>query len=85
MQPRIKGMDQVSGAQLAFGLVFGLNPVADGRRNICFWGGWGGYIAIIDQDNELSFSYVMNKMADGLLGDDRGNQPASALFSSLPR
>ena len=85
MQPRIEGMDLVLGAPMAFGLGFGLNPVADGRRNLCFWGGWGGSRAIIDQDNELSFSYVMNKMADGLLGDDRGDKLARALFSSLPR
>jgi len=31
----------------------------------------------------LSFSYVMNKMADGLLGDERGVKLAGALFGSL--
>jgi len=50
---------------------------------LCFWGGWGGSRAIIDQDNALSFAYVMNKMADGLLGDARGDQLARATFMSL--
>ena len=85
MRPRIQGQDLVLGFPVAFGLGFGLNPVAAGRRNLCFWGGWGGSSAIIDQDNRLSFSYVMNKMADRLLGDDRGAKLAAAVFKSLPK
>ena len=83
MQARIEGMDLVFGNPMAFGLGFGLPPGSEGKRNLCFWGGWGGSRAIIDQDNQLSFSYVMNKMADGLLGDERGVKLAGALFGSL--
>jgi len=53
--------------------------------NTGFWGGWGGSSAIIDQDNRLSFSFVMNKMADRLLGDTRGANLAAAVFKSLPK
>jgi CubicO group peptidase (beta-lactamase class C family) len=60
-----------------------LHPVKADRRNLCFWGGWGGSRAIIDQDNALSFAYVMNKMADGLLGDVRGDQLSQATYLSL--
>jgi len=84
MQPRIQGMDLVFGNPMAFGLGFGLIPAEKNTRNLCFWGGWGGSRAIIDQDNQLSFSYVMNKMADGLLGDDRGNLLTQAVFASVP-
>jgi CubicO group peptidase (beta-lactamase class C family) len=84
MQPRIQGMDLVFGTPMAFGLGFGLIPAEKNTRNLCFWGGWGGSRAIIDQDNQLSFSYVMNKMASGLLGDDRGDQLTQAVFASLP-
>ena len=83
MQARIEGPDLVLGGPMAFGLGFGLSPIKESRRNLCFWGGWGGSGAIIDQDNELSFSYVMNKMASGLLGDTRGDQLARATFSSV--
>lgn len=83
MQARIEGKDLVFGNPMAFGLGFGLPPSAESRRNLCFWGGWGGSRAIIDQDSQLSFSYVMNKMADGLLGDERGVRLAGALFGSL--
>ena len=83
MQTRIEGPDLVFGAPMAFGLGFGLHPLKANRRNLCFWGGWGGSRAIIDQDNQLSFSYVMNKMADGLLGDARGDQLGGATFKSV--
>jgi len=85
MMPRIQGVDLVFGTPMAFGLGFGLIPTEKNTRNLCFWGGWGGSRAIIDQDNQLSFSYVMNKMADGLLGDNRGDQLAQAVFACLPR
>ena len=37
-----------------------------------FWGGWGGSLALIDLENQTSIAYVMNKMADSLVGDTRG-------------
>ena len=83
MQARIEGPDLVLGGPMAFGLGFGLSPIKESRRNLCFWGGWGGSSAIIDQDNEMSFSYVMNKMASGLLGDTRGDQLARATLKSV--
>jgi hypothetical protein len=33
----------------------------------------------------LSLSFVMNKMADGLLGDTRGTNLSAAVFKSLPK
>ena len=74
MQSRISGTDLVMRAPMSFGLGFGLivNPTRE--RNLCFWGGWGGSTAIIDQDNQLSISYVMNRMSPTLTGDERGKQ-----------
>jgi CubicO group peptidase (beta-lactamase class C family) len=51
--------------------------------NTCFWGGWGGSLAIIDTDLHISFSYVMNKMGDGTFGDMRGFNLLVALYGSL--
>ena len=84
-EQRISGQDLVFGQPMAFGLGFGLIPTEKNQRNLCFWGGWGGSSAIIDQDNRLSFSFVMNKMADRLLGDTRGANLAAAVFKSLPK
>ncbi len=83
MQTRIAGHDEALGMPIAFGLGFGLNPDPEARRNLCFWGGWGGSTAIIDQDNQLSFSYVMNRMDSGLMGDSRGLTMSGALYQCL--
>jgi CubicO group peptidase (beta-lactamase class C family) len=86
MAERISGTDLVLGVPMAFGLGFGLNnpkaPVSP-NANTCFWGGWGGSIAIIDQDARCSIAYVMNKMHQGLMGDPRGGALVKAFYASL--
>lgn len=86
MAERISGTDLVLGVPMAFGLGFGLNnpkaPVSP-NANTCFWGGWGGSIAIIDQDARCSIAYVMNKMHQGLMGDARGGALVKAFYASL--
>ena len=71
---------------LTFGLGYGLNnpatPIAP-NPNTAFWGGYGGSSVIIDQDARLCFSYVMNKMESGLLGDPRGFGLAAAMYMSM--
>ena len=68
------GTDLVLGMPLRFGLGFGLRspliPLPNER--CCFWGGWGGSIAIVDMENRISFAYVMNDMREGTTGDLRG-------------
>lgn len=56
---------------MGFGLMTDLIPLSPNPRS-CFWGGWGGSLAVIDVDSAMSFAYVMNKMASGLVGDTRG-------------
>lgn len=54
-----------------FGIVSPSTPLSSNERAL-FWGGWGGAICLIDLELGLSFAYVMNKMAGGLVGDLRG-------------
>ena len=35
---------------------------------MCSWGGAGGSMVIIDVDRRMTFAYVMNKMAPGMVG-----------------
>ena len=80
------GTDLVLGVPLTFGLGYGLNGAAtpiSPNKNTCFWGGYGGSSVIVDQDARLCFSYVMNKMETGLLGDPRGFGLAAAMYMSV--
>jgi CubicO group peptidase (beta-lactamase class C family) len=54
---------------LGYGLSGGMVPI--GPR-ACFWGGFGGSLIVMDQEAQLTVSYMMNKMAPELLGDLRG-------------
>ena len=71
-----EGEDLVLKVPLRFGMGFGLPtelmPISP-NPNVCFWGGWGGSLAIIDADAHLSAAYVMNQMHGGLIGV--GGQP----------
>lgn len=79
------GKDLVLGEPLKLGMGFGLPsevlPLPNDR--CCYWGGWGGSLAIIDMENHLSFSYVMNKMADTTTGDPRGAGPLMATYAAM--
>lgn len=81
-----EGLDLVLGVPLVFGMGYGLNsdlvPLGP-NKNTCFWGGYGGSSVIIDQDANLCFSYVMNKMETGLLGDPRGFGLAVAMYMAM--
>ena len=81
------GVDLVLGLPLRFGIGFGLPKpetvtfVPEGR--VCFWGGWGGSILIMDLDRRLTISYVMNRMGAGIVGSDRTREYVGAVYSAL--
>ena len=79
------GIDLVLPAELKIGMGFGLPSPALPLPNprTCYWGGWGGSLAIIDMDAKLSYSYVMNKMGEGTTGDLRGAGPLLAIYTAL--
>jgi CubicO group peptidase (beta-lactamase class C family) len=68
------GPDQVLMFDVRFGIGFGLPNVTTPHlpdRRICFWGGWGGSSVVNDLDNRMTVTYMMNRMEEGLLGDER--------------
>ncbi|MEM7408786.1 MAG: serine hydrolase domain-containing protein [Myxococcota bacterium] len=81
-----EGTDRVLGVPIRFGMGFGLFggafALTSGER-ACFWGGWGGSLAVIDQDAELSVAYVMNRMEAELLGDPRGGSLVLAAYKAI--
>ncbi|MDY7104124.1 MAG: serine hydrolase domain-containing protein [Actinomycetota bacterium] len=85
-ETQIEGDDLVLGVPIRFGLGFGLPsaamPISPSER-ACFWGGWGGSIAVIDVDQQMTVAYAMNRMAAGLVGDLRGGSLVLAAYQAL--
>ena len=80
------GRDLVLGVPLRFGLGYGLpSPLmplnASGRA--CYWGGYGGSVIVVDMERRATFAYMMNKMGDGIVGDNRGLSLGMAVIAGL--
>lgn len=82
------GQDMVIAAPVRFGMGFGLtgkDTIADwlptGR--ICFWGGFGGSIIIMDLDRRMTICYVMNKLGNVGLGSIRTKAYVKAIYQGL--
>jgi CubicO group peptidase (beta-lactamase class C family) len=81
------GIDQVIMIPLRFGIGFGL-PCPEGvpaipEGKICFWGGWGGSMAVMDPDRRATLTYVMNKMGPGTTGTERTIRYAGLIYEAL--
>jgi len=50
---------------------------------VAFWGGWGGSLIVMDLDRRLTTSYMMNRMAPGIVGSDRAETYLTAVYSAL--
>jgi CubicO group peptidase (beta-lactamase class C family) len=67
------GTDLVLGVPLKFGIGYGLPqrdtlPYIPDDGRLCFWGGWGGSMIIVDTDRRMTLAYMMNQMAPGIIG-----------------
>jgi CubicO group peptidase (beta-lactamase class C family) len=80
------GVDLVLGVPLRFGIGFGL-PRLDTipyipDDAICFWGGWGGSLIIMDVGRRMTIAYVMNKMGAGIIGSDRAEAYLRTIYGA---
>lgn len=86
-QEQAHGPDLVLGIPLRWGIGFGLPQldtlpyIPEGRR--CFWGGWGGSLIIMDLEHKMTFAYMMNKMAPGIIGSPRSEGYLRAAYAAL--
>jgi CubicO group peptidase (beta-lactamase class C family) len=80
------GRDLVLGIGVTFGVGYGLNspraPIAP-NPHVCYWGGWGGSLVVNDVDARMTMAYVMNRMGQGTVGDDRAHRILRAVYASL--
>ncbi len=81
------GVDLVLGLPIRYGLGYGLGSEADGLAigsgRICYWGGWGGSIVVNDLGNRVTMTYMMNRMQDGLVGNETSMTLIGALDGIL--
>jgi CubicO group peptidase (beta-lactamase class C family) len=81
------GIDLVLGVPIRFGIGYGLPcasvPYIPDSGAICFWGGWGGSMIIIDLDQRMTVAYMMNVMAPGLVGSPRSEALIRATYAAL--
>lgn len=80
------GRDLVIGIGVTFGVGYGLSspraPISPNAR-VCYWGGWGGSLVVNDVDAGFTMAYVMNRMGEGTVGDDRAHTLLRAIYASL--
>jgi CubicO group peptidase (beta-lactamase class C family) len=51
---------------------------------ICFWGGWGGSMVVMDLDRRMTLSYVMNKMGQvTAAGSDRSQKYTRLIYQAV--
>jgi CubicO group peptidase (beta-lactamase class C family) len=83
---QVYGRDLVLPLTLRHGIGFGLPcpemPMSPNAR-ACFWGGWGGSLALIDLDARMTCAYVMNRMGEGTTGDMRAATILMAVYGAL--
>jgi CubicO group peptidase (beta-lactamase class C family) len=86
LDEQIHGVDLVLGIPLRWGMGFAL-PQHDTLpwipdEEICFWGGWGGSMIIMDVGRRMTISYVMNRMAPGIIGSERSARYTGAIYDA---
>jgi len=82
-----KGVDVVLGVPLRFGIGYGL-PLLEilpyiPDDKICFWGGWGGSMIIMDVGRRMTISYMMNNMGPGIVGSERSAEYCMAIYDVI--
>ena len=89
LEPQISGTDLIFNIPVSFGMGFGLGYGLMGemkeasRPGGCFWGGYGGSLALIDMDRRTSFGFAMNKMGISTVGDERTTALTKAMWAGL--
>ncbi|PIG86591.1 beta-lactamase [Aspergillus arachidicola] len=81
------GPDQVIGLNIEWGLGFGIGMLGTvdwlPSGKLAFWGGWGGSVALMDLDRQMTFTYAMNKMGMSILGNERTGDYVQAAYAAL--
>ncbi len=86
-EEQANGVDLVLGIPLRWGVGFALPqlqtlPYIPDER-VCFWGGWGSSMSIMDIGRGLTISYMMNRMSAGIIGSENAAEYCDAIYDAL--
>jgi CubicO group peptidase (beta-lactamase class C family) len=78
----------VLGIPLRFGIGYGLPqpetlPYLPIDPGICFWGGWGGSMIIVDTTRKMTLAYMMNRMSPGIIGSPTSAALITAAYAAM--
>ncbi|KAJ5611423.1 beta-lactamase [Penicillium lagena] len=88
MKEQIQGDDPVLFVYMRFALGLGLPPgkvfpsVPEGD-GICFWGGWGGSMLVMDRRRRMTIAYIMNQMEFRTIGGARAQEYIQDIYKSF--
>ncbi len=82
------GVDLVLGIPLRFGIGYGLPepttlPYLPDDPGICFWGGYGGSMIIVDTTRKMTLAYMMNRMSPGIIGSPTSAALITAAYQAV--
>ena len=87
-QEQANGIDLVLAMPIRWGIGFALphpEAVPDiPDEKVCFWGGWGGSMVVMNPDRRTTFAYVMNKMGQVTpAGTERTRKYTQLIYQAL--
>ncbi|HZN85028.1 MAG TPA: serine hydrolase domain-containing protein [Mycobacterium sp.] len=87
-QEQANGTDLVLAMPARWGIGYALpkpEAVPDiPNERICYWGGWGGSMAVMNPDRRTTFAYVMNKMGQVTsAGTERTQKYTRLIYQAL--
>jgi CubicO group peptidase (beta-lactamase class C family) len=82
------GVDLVLGIPLRFGIGYALPqpetlPYLPNDPGICFWGGYGGSMIIVDTTRKMTLAYMMNRMSPGIIGSPTSAALITAAYEAM--
>lgn len=87
-EPQVTGIDRVLGIPLSWGIGYALPippmlPFLPPGSKVCFWGGYGGSMTLIDVERRMTISFVMNKLNTGIIGGPRVSALVDTAYACL--
>lgn len=73
----------IAPVKFALGYALALQGMSFDDHEVCFWGGSGGSLIVVDFTRRMTLAYVMNKLEGSPFGDPRNTAILRATYSSL--